>query len=108
MTTVGSMFRSTLSRAVALTAPLALLAACGTAAVPADSGRHGRQASAKSQPGSAVLAAGTGRARSAIQPARAANQGPGGGATVPGAPNCPMFPASNIWNTDISKLPVNP
>jgi hypothetical protein len=27
---------------------------------------------------------------------------------VPGAPNCPMFPADNIWNTDISKLPVDP
>jgi hypothetical protein len=27
--------------------------------------------------------------------------------TVPGAPNCPMFPASNIWNTNISKLPVD-
>ncbi len=26
---------------------------------------------------------------------------------VPGAPHCPMFPANNIWNTDISKLPVN-
>ena len=25
---------------------------------------------------------------------------------VPGASNCPMFPADNIWNTDISKLPV--
>ena len=30
------------------------------------------------------------------------------GTQVPGAPNCPMFPANNIWNTDISKLPVNP
>jgi hypothetical protein len=30
------------------------------------------------------------------------------GTTVPGAPNCPMFPASNVWNTDISKLPVDP
>src|SRR5215472_16798451 len=116
MTTVGSMFRSTLSRAVALTTPLALLAACGTAAAPAASGRHGRQASAKSQPGSAVLAAGeqtalgagTGGAQSAIQAARAANRGRGGGTTVPGAQNCPMFPASNIWNTDISKLPVSP
>jgi hypothetical protein len=29
------------------------------------------------------------------------------GTTVPGAPNCPMFPANNIWNTNISKLPVN-
>jgi hypothetical protein len=30
------------------------------------------------------------------------------GTAVPGAPNCPMFPADNIWNTDISKLPVSP
>jgi len=29
------------------------------------------------------------------------------GTPVPGAPNCPMFPADNIWNTDISGLPVN-
>jgi hypothetical protein len=27
---------------------------------------------------------------------------------VPGAPNCPMFPADNVWNTNISALPVNP
>jgi hypothetical protein len=27
--------------------------------------------------------------------------------TVPGAPDCPMFPADNVWNTDISKLPVD-
>jgi hypothetical protein len=26
---------------------------------------------------------------------------------VPGAHNCPMFPANNVWNTDISKLPVD-
>jgi hypothetical protein len=26
---------------------------------------------------------------------------------VPGAPNCPMFPASNVWNTNISRLPVD-
>jgi hypothetical protein len=30
------------------------------------------------------------------------------GTTVPGAPNCPMFPADNVWNTNISELPVNP
>jgi hypothetical protein len=30
------------------------------------------------------------------------------GTVVPGAPDCPMFPADNIWNTDISKLPVDP
>jgi hypothetical protein len=26
---------------------------------------------------------------------------------VPGAPDCPMFPADNIWNTNISRLPVD-
>ncbi len=36
-----------------------------------------------------------------------AAQGNLGGTTVPGAPNCPMFPANNVWNTNISKLPVN-
>jgi len=27
--------------------------------------------------------------------------------TVPGAPGCPMFPGDNIWNSNISTLPVN-
>src|SRR3984957_5870853 len=31
-----------------------------------------------------------------------------GGTTVPGAPGCPMFPADNVWNTNIAKLPVDP
>ncbi len=31
----------------------------------------------------------------------------GTGSTVPGASNCPMFPADNVWNTPISSLPVN-
>jgi len=26
---------------------------------------------------------------------------------VEGAPNCPMFPADNVWNTNISELPVD-
>ncbi len=30
------------------------------------------------------------------------------GTTVPGAANCPLFPANNVWNTDISRLPVDP
>ena len=34
-------------------------------------------------------------------PARAATP-------VPAAPSCPVFPADNVWNTDISTLPVNP
>jgi hypothetical protein len=29
------------------------------------------------------------------------------GTPVPGAAGCPMFPADNIWNTDISSLPVD-
>ena len=29
------------------------------------------------------------------------------GTPVPGAPGCPMFPADNVWNTDISGLPVD-
>ena len=29
------------------------------------------------------------------------------GTAVPGAPLCPLFPADNIWNTNISKLPVD-
>ena len=30
------------------------------------------------------------------------------GTPVPGAPYCPMFPADNVWNTDIAGLPVDP
>ena len=30
------------------------------------------------------------------------------GAPVPGATGCPIFPADNVWNTDISNLPVDP
>jgi hypothetical protein len=31
-----------------------------------------------------------------------------GAPTLPGAAACPVFPADNVWNTDISKLPVDP
>jgi hypothetical protein len=27
--------------------------------------------------------------------------------TLPGAPDCPVFPADNVWNTNISRLPVD-
>ena len=33
---------------------------------------------------------------------------PAFGARLPSAPNCPIFPASNPWNRDISALPVAP
>ncbi len=29
------------------------------------------------------------------------------GAPLPGAPNCPIFPADNVWNTPIANLPVD-
>ncbi len=29
------------------------------------------------------------------------------GTPLPGAPDCPVFPADNVWNTDISGLPVD-
>ncbi len=33
---------------------------------------------------------------------------PAGASTpLPGAPNCPIFPADNVWNTDVSSLPVD-
>jgi hypothetical protein len=68
-------------------------------------------------PAAAVVACVT-AAAPAPHPAQAAHTaahaaaGPAGravltGTTIPGAPNCPAFPADNIWNTDISKLPVN-
>jgi len=115
MRPVGSLLRTTPARILATTAALAFLAACGASAAPAagngtvPGARHGSGAS----PGTVLAAseaqapvAGTGNGRAAIPPARAASP-TGGGTTVPGAPNCPMFPASNVWNTDISQLPVN-
>ena len=30
------------------------------------------------------------------------------GTPLPGAGDCPMFPADNVWNTKIANLPVNP
>jgi hypothetical protein len=30
------------------------------------------------------------------------------GTSLPGAAGCPMFPADNVWNTDIAGLPVDP
>jgi len=112
---VGSPLRTTPARILTTLAALAFLAACGTAVAPAvgtgtaTGQRHGSAAS----PGAVLAAseaqapvAGTGNGRAAIPPAQAASPS-GGGTTVPGAPNCPMFPASNVWNTDISRLPVN-
>jgi hypothetical protein len=58
--------------------------------------------------GLAGLLAGCGAAPAAsvhLSSARTAT--PVMGTVVPGAPNCPMFPANNVWNTNISRLPVD-
>jgi hypothetical protein len=44
----------------------------------------------------------------AILGAAAVGAAPRAAAAVPGAPGCPILPADNILNTDISSLPVNP
>lgn len=31
-----------------------------------------------------------------------------GSSPLPLAPNCPIFPSSNVWNKDISRLPIHP
>jgi len=109
-------------RLTAAALPLVFLAACGTAAAPAAT-----TGQAKPSPGaisrvtasaSAPATAGTaGQPRSGRGPrvtrSRAARPAPAasaaaGGTSVRGARGCPMFPADNVWNTDISKLPVNP
>src|ERR1700744_3491346 len=30
------------------------------------------------------------------------------GTPLPAAPNCPMFPSDNVWNTAVANPPVNP
>ncbi len=42
-----------------------------------------------------------------MAPHVAAPPSPAPATPVPGAPNCPMFPGDNVWNTDISRLPVS-
>jgi len=118
-------------RLVAAALTLAFLAACGTSAAPAATTGQARpnpgatSRAPGSAPGSARGSArGSAPARTAGQPragrspwvsrsrtarpARAASAAEAGGTSVRGAPGCPMFPADNVWNTDISKLPVNP
>ena len=59
---------------------------------------------------SALMVIATGSPRVGIaRPAPEAPAAPGaGGHPVPGAPRCPIFPADNVWNRDISHLPVAP
>ena len=103
--------------ATAAALPLALLAACSTTVAPAAAGQP-TKASPVAQAQAATPRQASAAPRAArTRPARPAKASPGtqaqaavlaAGTTVPGAPGCPMFPADNVWNTDISKLPVHP
>jgi hypothetical protein len=98
-----------------------LLLACTTAAgcvtqgsqQRADAGRAAAQRAVSGEAGQ--LAAGRAAVRrTAVSKAarrraeqRAAASQAMAGTRVPGAPGCPLFPRDNVWNTDISRLPVD-
>ena len=42
-----------------------------------------------------------------LPPVLALASAPAGASPLPGAPRCEIFPADNVWNTDISTLPVD-
>ncbi|MGD0375860.1 MAG: hypothetical protein ABSB01_14895 [Streptosporangiaceae bacterium] len=104
--------------------PVAFVAACSTAAAPVAQTGPAAQAGPVAQASTAARQA-TGHhagpataARAGLPSNRAVRRGQATestaataitapGTTVPGASGCPMFPANNVWNTDISKLPVN-
>ncbi|HEX9064643.1 MAG TPA: hypothetical protein VF843_06020 [Streptosporangiaceae bacterium] len=103
----------------ALALPLVFLAACGGGAAPAAAPpakaavKNGGPARHTGRPASAGHAGqGTGR-RSASRATRTSGDVTGAhalaGAASPAATlaGCPMFPSDNVWNTDISKLPVD-
>jgi hypothetical protein len=88
-----------------------VLAACGGAAAPSAAAhpRQARAASHRTMAGSATAARHAAVRRSDDTAKSAPLSGAAGRSAAPGATlaNCPVFPASNVWNTDISKLPVD-
>lgn len=96
----------------AIAGSAALAAACSTAATPtaqaARPARHPAQAPARPQANAVRAQPMASPSASPTTPAPAQPSKPEKITTrVPGAWNCPMFPANNVWNTDISRLPVN-
>jgi hypothetical protein len=101
--------------------PVALLAACGTMAAPAAQTGPARPASAAASQAAGHTASATATVSAGPASSQAVRHGAAAtptaaaaptaaapaGTTVPGAPGCPMFPANNVWNTDVSKLPVD-
>jgi hypothetical protein len=70
-------------------------------------GTH-RSGATAAVPAAAAVPAGTGDAGAAADGAAVRTAVIPASTTVPGAPDCPMFPAGNVWNTNISRLPVDP
>jgi hypothetical protein len=109
-------FRARRPAAAAL--PLVFLAACGIASTSAGGSAGGSAASASRAPAghtahltSAATTTGADPGTAATGTAATGTAAPTPavpGTTVPGAPSCAMLPAGNVWNTDISQLPVNP
>ena len=75
----------------------------GARAAVDDPPMSGGRAAPRGGPRRWGLAAAAGVALAAGTPARPRRRA---GTPVPGAGGCPMFPADNVWNTDISALPV--
>jgi hypothetical protein len=106
--------RSFIRRAVLVSATVACAAALTAAAWPDSpapaAATKTPAAATKGAAAKQVAAAGTKAAAVATKvpgaaaPTRATAAG---GTTVPGAARCPLFPADNVWNTNISKLPVD-
>ena len=97
----------------ALALPLVALAACGGPATPG-AAPPAKVAAKGAAPARPVSHGGTRQAR---RPAAASSGDVAAARPLAGAPGssspanlagCSMFPSSNVWNTDISKLPIDP
>ncbi len=97
------------TRPLLLVLPVAFLAACGGAAAPASApAAKDPVASQPAKVGGQPAAVASAKLPSPKN-ASAKHARPGQAASNPDLlANCPIFPADNVWNTDISKLPVDP
>ena len=87
-------------RVVAIAMAAAFLAGCAAASTASTQ----RAAPASTR---GAVPASTETVRASAEPTPHVTTAPVMTTVVPGAPNCPMFPANNVWNTNISKLPVD-
>jgi hypothetical protein len=101
-----------LASAALLVAGVTVAACAGPAGAAAGHSAAGRErvvrAAVASAPPSSSPSPARSRPASASPSAHPSAAAPPAGPAVPGAPGCPLFPADNVWNTDISTLPVAP